>query len=228
MNEHTKIRCKGLFSGQIKNDMRQREGKFCRLLGSEINLPLSLKFIFMKSRAFVAAFVIFLSMTAHAQPSPQSADEILKGACQQAGKENKNVFLMFHASWCGWCRKMEASLKDETCKQLFEDNYVIKYLTVFESKGKENLENPGALALLAKYKGSDYGIPYWLIFDKDGNLVEDSKSRPDGITSLDAGENIGCPANEEEVDHFIHKLQNSSKLKPEQLAIIKKRFRQNE
>jgi thioredoxin-related protein len=181
----------------------------------------------MKSRAFVTAFIFFLSMTAHTQPSPEPANTILKEACEQAGKENKNVFLMFHASWCGWCRKMEASLKDASCKQFFEDNYVIRYLVVFESKGKENLENPGALDLLAKYKGSDYGIPYWLIFDKDGKLLEDSKVRPQGA-GLDVGENIGCPANEEEVDHFIHKLQNSSKLKPEQLAIIKKRFRENE
>ena len=104
---------------------------------------------------------------------------------------------------------------------------MIRYLTVFESKGKENLENPGALNLLSKYKGADYGIPYWFIFDKDGNLLTDSKIRPEGA-SLDAGDNIGCPANEEEVEQFITKLQKTSKISPDQLDIIRKRFRQNE
>ena len=181
----------------------------------------------MISKAFVTGLLICLTTVAIAQPSPEPADEILKSACQVAARENKNVFIMFHASWCGWCRKMEASLKDESCRKFFEDNYVIRYMTVFESKGKENLENPGALNLLGKYKGADYGIPYWFIFDKQGTLLEDSKLRPEGA-SLDAGDNIGCPSNEEEVEAFIKKLQKTSKLTPDQLDIIRKRFRENE
>ena len=186
------------------------------------------KLIFMKARGLFVAAILFISLASKAQ-TPPSVNDILKEATSVAAKENKNVFLMFHASWCGWCRKMEASLKDESCRQLFEDNYVIRYITVFESKGKENLENPGALDLLTKYKGSEYGIPYWLVFDKNGKLLTDSKVRPDAESgSLDAGENIGCPANEEEVGHFITKLQSTSKLTPAQLEIIRKRFRQNE
>ncbi len=181
----------------------------------------------MRSWTIFPVMILLLAQTAGAQTSPASADQVLKQAGEQAGKEGKNVFFMFHASWCGWCRKMEASLNDPSCKQLFENNYVIKYLTVFESKGKENQENPGALQLLAKYKGSDYGIPYWLIFDKDGKLLTDSKMRPAGA-SLDAGENIGCPTSEDEVNEFINKLKATSKMNPDQLEVIRKRFRQNE
>jgi hypothetical protein len=84
---------------------------------------------------------------------------------------------MFHASWCGWCHKMDTSLNDASVKKFFDDNFVIRHLVVFESKGKENLENPGALEMLTKYDGKDQGIPFWLIFDKDENFLADSRMK---------------------------------------------------
>src|SRR5690242_9207413 len=107
---------------------------------------------------FLFAFKII-----NAQPSPASADEILKEACQQAAKEKKNVFIMFHASWCVWCHRMDSSMNDPTCKKFFDDNYVIRHLVVDESKDKKNLENPGANEMRNKYGGDNQGIPYWLI-----------------------------------------------------------------
>jgi len=112
-----------------------------------------------------------------AQAHPLSSDVILKEAYQQASKEKKNVFILFHASWCGWCHKMDTSMNDLKVKNFFTDNYVIRHLVVYESNNKKQLENPGALELLKKYKGDDQGIPYWFIFDKDGKLLADSKLR---------------------------------------------------
>src|SRR6266516_3751161 len=85
-----------------------------------------------------------------AQEQPKTTDEILKEATMQAAKSNKNVFIIFHASWCGWCHKMDTAMNDNTVKSFFDDNYIIRHLTVYESKGKEHLENPGALDLLKK------------------------------------------------------------------------------
>lgn len=162
-----------------------------------------------------------------AQAPPPSADGILKEAYKEAAKENKNVFVIFHASWCGWCRKMDTAMNDKAVKKFFDDNYVIRHLVVYESKGKEKLENRGALDLLTKYKGNDQGIPYWLIFDKDGKLLADSKMRPEGAV-LEQGDNTGCPANEKEVEHFVNVLKKTSSLNDDQLKIIYARFREND
>src|SRR5690606_25443283 len=99
-------------------------------------------------------------------------------------------FLMFHASWCGWCHRMDDAMNDSTCKNFFTDNYVICHLVVKEMGDKKKLENPGAEELLAKYHGDKAGIPFWLIFDKNGNLLADSQERPEGAGLDEAGKNV--------------------------------------
>jgi thioredoxin-related protein len=175
---------------------------------------------------FSVVLVACFAVITNAQ-SPASATDILKEAYQQAAKENKNVFVIFHASWCGWCHKMDTSMNDPVCKALFDNNYVIRHLVVDESKDKLALENPGAKELKIKYNGDGQGIPFWLIFDKDGKLLFDSKMRVAG-EGPNKGDNIGCPASEKEVIAFIEIVQKTSKLTTVQLEIIRKRFRKNE
>lgn len=170
----------------------------------------------------------FLVKKMVAQQSPNHSNEVLQQAYKQATAENKNVFLMFHASWCGWCHKLDSSLNDKSIKDFFNKNYVIAHLTVYESKDKKNLENPGALEFLTKYKGNDLGIPYWIILDKSGKWLADSQMRPDGSDFNILGENVGCPASREEVNHFLKVLGKTSSLDANQLAVIEKRFLRNQ
>lgn len=173
--------------------------------------------------SFLVCTGIMLSVKA--QPAP--ADVVLKEAYRQAAKEGKNVFVIFHASWCGWCHKMDTSMNDPSCQQFFNDNYIVRHLVVNESKDKQQLENPGAEGLKVKYNGEGQGIPFWLIFDKDGKLLADSKMRGVG-DGPDKGENAGCPATEKEVAFFVDILRKTSKLDQSQLDIIARRFRKND
>ncbi|MCY7311104.1 MAG: thioredoxin family protein [Chitinophagaceae bacterium] len=174
------------------------------------------------------SFIMLMSVVfAKAQPTPASASDILKEAYQQAAKENKNVFVMFHASWCCWCHKMDKSMNDPACKKFFDDNYIIRHLVVDEAKDKKNLENPGAAEMKIKYNGDGQGIPFWLVFDKQGNLLSDSKIRKEG-DGPEKGDNAGCPANENEVNFFIDVLKKTSSINKGQSDIIRKRFREND
>lgn len=180
----------------------------------------------LKNLALLFLAGLFTFSQLRAQETPLSADEVLQQAYQQAAKEKKNVFLMFHASWCGWCHRMDDAMNDSICKKLFTDNYVICHLVVKETGEKKKLENPGADALLAKYHGDKSGIPFWLIFDKQGNLLADSQIRPEGAGLETAGKNVGCPAQQEEIAHFLKVLKQTSSLNKKQLAVINSRFEQ--
>lgn len=166
--------------------------------------------------------VLFTALAANAQTlnTVPTAEEILRPAYAKAATENKNVLLIFHASWCGWCRKMDAALQDGAVKPLIDKFYEVVHLTVYESDNKKQFENEGALSFLTKHGGADKGLPFWYVLDKEGRVLSDSKD--------EAGKNSGCPATEAEVAHFINQLKKTSLLNEEELIVIKKRFRKNE
>lgn len=163
-------------------------------------------------------FFLFLSCLIFAQPAPNSGS-IMAAAYKKASKENKNVFVIFHASWCGWCKKLDASLNDDAVKKTFDANYVTVHLTVQENATNKKLENRGADVFLKKYKGQDAGLPFFLIMDKKGKFLGDSFVK---------GENLGCPATAEEVGSFIALLKRTSKITEDQIQLFSARFRQNE
>lgn len=178
-------------------------------------------------KRYLPALLIICCSAVVAAQTPESADKVMSDAYTTAKKENKKVFLMFHASWCGWCHKMDAAMNDASVKKFFDDNFVVRHLVVMESEGKKNLENPGAADMMEKYHGGKSGIPYWLVFDANGTLLADSKMRPEG-GGPETGDNVGCPATEKEVAYFVEILRKTTALKQAELDLITKRFRQNE
>ena len=181
----------------------------------------------MKLKLLLLASVLLISGVISAQETPASADKIMAEAYKIAAKEKKQVMIVFHASWCGWCKKFDASVNDPACKDYFEKTFVIRQLVVLESKDKKNLENPGATEIFNKYAGENSGIPFFLIFDKKGKLLGDSKIRPEGDGLDKPGKNMGCPASEEEVAAFVKLLKKVSKVSATEEAAITERFKKN-
>ena len=173
-------------------------------------------------KIWLSFLLLFAVQAASAQPKTvvPSADGVLKPAYAKAAAGRKNVLLIFGASWCGWCRKMDASLQDTAVKPLIDKWYEIVHLTVYESDDKKHLEHSGALAFLAKNGGADNGLPFWYVLDKNGKVLSASKDK--------SGNNTGCPASEKEVAHFIDVLKKTSALRAKELAVVEQRFRKNE
>ena len=178
----------------------------------------------MMKKILISLGLLLLTVSITAQQKAIPAKEILSAAFKKATAENKNILLIFHASWCGWCHKMDSSINNPSCKKFFTDNYVITHLVVHESTEKKQLENAGADELLKKYKAFDSGIPFWVVVDKNGNLLYDSFIKnADGSTTI-----IGCPASAEEVAAFVKILKASSSLSEKELAVIAEVFKKNE
>jgi len=182
----------------------------------------------MKAKHLLYALFMLIGSAAVAQTTMPASETVLKDAFAQAGKENKKVLLIFHASWCGWCKKMDASLNDPICKKMFDDNYVIAHLDVMEQPQKVDLENPGAMKVMTKYAGESSGLPFWLVLDVKGNVLANSLMPKDGAAIGIPEDNVGCPASEKEVTFFDAVLKKTSNLKDGDIAIIHKRFLLNQ
>ena len=176
---------------------------------------------FMKTISLLLLLSLCFGLSSNAQDA-KSAQDILKEASQQAKKEKKKVFVMYHASWCYWCHKMDDAMNDPSRKKFFDDNFVIVHLVTGEMQDKTHLNTPGAEETLAAHKGTGAGLPYWTFLDVDGKTLTDSRQ---GET---ASTNIGCPATEEEVTTFMNKLKTVTKVPKKAYKAIFERFRANE
>ncbi|MFS4431793.1 thioredoxin family protein [Chryseobacterium sp. S90] len=167
----------------------------------------------MKYSKIIIVVTLFLFQLGTAQ---EKADVVLNTAFKEAKAGKKNVLLIFHASWCKWCKMMEKNMDLPEAKPIFDKRFVTAYVDVQERGEKKSLENPGGQELMNKYKGENAGLPFWLILNPKGEVLADS---------FDAkGENLGSPATPEEVTAFIAKLGKASKLNNEESQTIEKVF----
>jgi thiol:disulfide interchange protein len=134
-----------------------------------------------------------------------SADEVLAQAKAKASAEDKAIFLHFGASWCGWCRKLDAFLERPDTKPVFEKYFVSVKLVVQENEKNKALENPGADALLKKF-GGPAGLPYCAFLDAQGALIINSR-RPSAVQ--EDGENICYPGGSSEIDWFMQMIRKA-------------------
>ncbi|HVZ56353.1 MAG TPA: thioredoxin family protein [Chitinophagaceae bacterium] len=167
-----------------------------------------------------------LLATCKGQPVP-AADRILQDALHEASGGQKRILVIFHASWCGWCRKMDSSLADPSCRAFFDSQFVICHITVLESPDRRDRENPGGRGMMNRFGGSGKGIPYWVILDERGTRLADSRM-PAGPGGALAGDgNCGCPAQPAEVAYFISVLKKTTPITAGQADAIARRFLRN-
>jgi thioredoxin-related protein len=159
----------------------------------------------------------YRALTPTAVPAP--AAKVLSDAEAQAKAEGKNVLVIFHASWCGWCKRLDKFMTDPQYKPIFDDNFVTVKLTVLEDDPHKAQENPGGIEEMDVLGGRDAGLPLFAILDPSGQTIITSM-RP--VEGKDKGMNTGFPAAPEEIDHFATMMQKGApKVTPDQITAMR-------
>jgi thioredoxin-related protein len=155
--------------------------------------------------------------TAALAEKPAPAKDVLAAAVKTATSSDKAVMLIFHASWCGWCHKLDTTMADAEFAKVIGDNYVVTHLDVLEAKKvADSLENPGGNEMLKNLGGEKAGIPYMVFFDGKGTKIADSNIMP-------KKQNVGYPGSPEEIVAFEKLLRKTSKhMTDAQIAVVDK------
>jgi thioredoxin-related protein len=156
----------------------------------------------MKYVTKIFLLCIVLAFYGSAQTAkPDSAQVILHRAEQHAAATHRHVLVIFHASWCKWCKKLDTALTDKAVSAIIEKQYVVVHLDVLERKEAIALyENPGGADLLNEFGGGKAGIPFFVILDTAGKNLGNSNILPDH-------QNVGYPSSKEEIAAFTEYLK---------------------
>ena len=138
--------------------------------------------------------------------SPPTAQQALDSAKAQAAARHRNVFLIFGASWCGWCKRLDRFIEAPTIQPIFARHFVIARIAVQERGDMASQNTPGGEALAAQFGSKGTGLPFFAFLDEHGELIANS-NRP--VPGKPDGENIGHPMAPEEVDHFMRMLRKA-------------------
>lgn len=145
------------------------------------------------------SLLLFIAVCFSSVAAP-SAGQVLATAKTKAAAEHKTIYVHFGASWCPWCKRLDAFLERPDIKPVFERYFIPVKLVVQESPKNKALENPGAEALLQQFGGPS-GLPYFAFLNEQGELLVNSKRN---------GENIGYPALPEEIDYFLQMMKKAA------------------
>lgn len=147
---------------------------------------------------------------------PKTAQAILAKAEAESATTKRPILLLFGATWCVFCTRLESFLHSPPVEPIFTKNYVLVQMDVLERSGNLAKETPGGTAMMDQYTdnfpsfppGSHEGLPYYVVLNSQGKKLADSGD-------------IGYPGGDQGLERFSTLLKNTApQMTPAQRAKI--------
>lgn len=142
----------------------------------------------------------------------RDAERMLAEAQANAKTQNKRVFFIASASWCGPCRLLSRYLVKH--KEELERHYVFVKIDISRDRHAD---------VLCKrlQQGKHEGVPWYAILNGDGKVLITSNALTEDPSS--GSSNIGFPSSPEGIEHFLTMLkQTAPHLSQEQQNALRK------
>lgn len=149
------------------------------------------------------------------QVTAQTNRALITEALTKAKEQNKYIFVNYRSTSCDLSEKMNVQMNNETCKSLFDDNYIVVDILVPKEKAASYFQK-SSIVSEDKNEIKSSGFPFWYILDSHGNFIEVSMNVND--------ESVGYPITEKEVDDFIGVVRKTSKLSEANLDMMANSF----
>lgn len=133
------------------------------------------------------------------KPPTRDAETMVSEALVRAKTENKRVFLIMSASWCGPCRMLARFLSAN--KHLLDRYYIFVKLDVSRDKHAD--------ILMKRYQGKNAwnGVPWYVILGATGEpIIASNMTEPFAGGST----NIGFPSSKVTIDYFMMMLRKTA------------------
>lgn len=135
---------------------------------------------------------------AAAAPSGESpANDEIRRQLAGASGEGKKLFLLFYASWCGYCRLFDRFLADPAAAAILNREFRVVHMRALERTAQQKaLQLDGADDVFNRFaKTPAQGLPFFVVLDGAGDPLATS------VSPLD-GRNIGFPTGKGDLDVF--------------------------
>jgi thiol-disulfide isomerase/thioredoxin len=129
--------------------------------------------------------------------APVAADDEVRRELELSKGEGKRLFLLFYASWCGYCRLFDRFLADPAAAAIINREFRILHMRTLErSAAQKALQLAGADDVFTRFaKTPAAGLPFFVVFNGEGGPMATSLSPRDG-------RNIGFPIGKGDLDVF--------------------------
>ena len=161
----------------------------------------------MRKPVFTFIFIVLVCLYSRADRKLTVAETILTAAQKQAKHDHKGIFLVFGASWCTPCKRLDGVLDAPANRSVIEKYFVVTRLSVAEQYGgNPKLNTPGGDKLFSRFGGPGNNVPFVVLLDHKGELIVNS-NRPISEDKLD---NIGYPDQPLEILWFMTMLKKAA------------------
>ena len=114
------------------------------------------------------SLLLFICLTWGQTNQVPSIQVVMDSVYKAAKNEDRHILLIFHTSWCDYCKLLIDGLTNNESKIFFDENFIVSTINPFGEKA-----NSGAMKYFEELlENNEKGYPSTFIIDENGKKLD--------------------------------------------------------